>query len=164
LTVAIAAAISTGATTIVFAQTRGASSDGLSAATVQYGCPDGTSGTRCVAANPQVGVQPDNVAHTTIAVAGIRRACISRSMRVRLSVGAAGGLRSVRVYLDGHRVLTTRRSRFVLRISARKLRAGRHRLKAVVVDGSGRRTTKTRFIARCAKAKPRRRTGPRFTG
>jgi hypothetical protein len=168
-TLVLALLIAVGTTTLVFAQTRGGSSDGRSAAVAQYGCPNGTGGTNCVPnnpppGNPQVAVQTAKVTHTTIAVAGLRRACISRSMRVRLSVGAAGGLRSVRVYLDGRRILTTKRSRFVLRISARTLRPGRHRLKTVVVDGSGRRTTKTRLIARCAKAKPRRQTGPRFTG
>ena len=171
-TVVLALLIVGGTTSIVFAETRGGSSDGRSAAVAQYGCPNGTGGTNCVPNNPpgnspdnpQVGVQTANASHTTIAVAGIRRACISRSMRVRLSVGAAGGLRSVRVYLDGHRILTTTRSHFVLRISARKLRPGRHRLKTVVVDGTGKRTTRTRIIARCAKAQPRRQTGPRFTG
>jgi hypothetical protein len=101
----------------------------------------------------------------TIGVAGVRRACTSASsIHVRISVGAPGTVKSVKVTLDGKTIKTTTKSRFTLRINLKKLAAGRHRLRTVVTDQAGNSTTSTRTIARCAAAKPKRKAAPRFTG
>jgi hypothetical protein len=100
-----------------------------------------------------------------IAVAGVRRACVARSsFRVRIRVAHTAKLEYVRVYLDGRRILTTKKSKFTIRIRTRRLKPGRHRLTTKAYDVAGNVTRSTRRIARCAAAKPKRQTGPRFTG
>lgn len=102
----------------------------------------------------------------TIGVAGVRRACTTSS-RVRLRITIAkttSPVKSVTVTLDGHRIKSTRRSRFVLVVNAKRLKAGRHRLVITATDTAGNRNVLRRTIARCAAAKPRRHVSPRFTG
>jgi hypothetical protein len=101
----------------------------------------------------------------TVGVAGVRRACTaSSSLRVRFTVNAPGTLKSVRITLDGKTIKTTTKSRFTLKINAKKLKAGRHRLRAIATDQAGKSTTVSKTIARCAAAKPKRKAAPRFTG
>jgi hypothetical protein len=98
-------------------------------------------------------------------VAGVRRACIRRSTRVTVRIATRSGatIRSVRVTLDGRRLRAPRRSRFSVPINARRLRAGRHRLRIVVTDSAGNRVTLRRTIVKCAQ-RAQRRAAPRFTG
>ncbi|HEX8856327.1 MAG TPA: Ig-like domain-containing protein [Thermoleophilaceae bacterium] len=100
----------------------------------------------------------------TLSVAGVRRACVSSNLTVRVAVKTAGKVKQVRVYLDGKRIRTLKKSKFSLRINARKLKAGRHRLTVIAVDVAGHSVRSTRTIARCAQAKPKRKAAPRFTG
>jgi hypothetical protein len=101
----------------------------------------------------------------SIAVAGVRRACVSSSsVAVRFTVRAPGKLKSVTVSLDGKKIKTTTKSRFTLRIDTKKLKSGKHTLRTVATDQAGTRKTSTRTIAVCAAAKPRHQAGPRFTG
>ena len=106
----------------------------------------------------------DDFAAPKVSVAGVRRACISSAVRVRFSINTKTGLKSVRVTLDGKRVASTQKKRFTVAVNGRKLKAGRHRLVVVATDKAGKKTTLRRTISVCAAAKPRRQTGPRFTG
>jgi hypothetical protein len=100
----------------------------------------------------------------TGAVAGVRRACVARSMRIRVRATDASGVARVRVFVDGKRVLSTAKSRFTLRVTARKLKSGKHRLSILITDKAGNRRRITRHFRVCAAAKPRRKAAPRFTG
>ena len=101
----------------------------------------------------------------SIAVAGVRRACVSSSsIAVRFTVRAPGKVKSVTVSLDGKKIKTTTKSRFTLRIKLNKLKPGKHTLRTVATDQAGTKRTSTRTLARCAAAKPRHKAGPRFTG
>lgn len=101
----------------------------------------------------------------TGSVAGVRRACIAKSLSIRVTAtDAASGVARVRVYVDGKRVLSTKKARFRLHVSARKLKAGRHRLTILITDKAGNRRRVTRRFSVCASAKPKRRVSPRFTG
>jgi hypothetical protein len=92
-----------------------------------------------------------------VSQAGCRRSAFNARVRVRESA-----LRSVSVYLDGKRIARTSRSAFSVRINARKLRAGRHRIRTVAVDRSGNRRVTTSVFARCAqRIAP---APPHFTG
>jgi hypothetical protein len=107
----------------------------------------------------------DDVAKPKVGVAGVRRACVSSStVRVRFSITAPAGIKSVTVSLDGKRVARTTKGRFTVAVKTGKLKAGRHTLTAVALDNRGQKTTVHKTIARCAAAKPKARTGPRFTG
>ena len=70
----------------------------------------------------------------------------------------------MKVTLDGHKIKSTKRSRFTLVIKTKRLKAGRHRLVITATDTAGNRNVLRRTIARCAAAKPRRHVSPRFTG
>jgi WD40-like Beta Propeller Repeat len=98
-------------------------------------------------------------------IAGLRRTgcTASRRLRVPIRVTAPGGVRTVRVSLDGRRIKTSTRSRFTVFINANRLRSGRHRLSVTVIDRAGQRRTTTRRFQRCAR-RAQRRAAPRFTG
>jgi hypothetical protein len=106
----------------------------------------------------------DDFAKPKVGVAGVRRACTSSTVHVRFTIKAGGGIKSVKVTLDGKKVTTTTKSRFTVKVNTKRLRAGRHHLVAIVTDRNGQKTTVRRTIARCAAATPRHQTGPRFTG
>jgi hypothetical protein len=96
-------------------------------------------------------------------VAGVPRRCTRSNFRTRVRVRAAAGVRSVRVTLDGRRLVTTRRSTFGVRVPARRLRSGLHRLTVVVRDRNGRRARISRTFRRCARP-AQQRPAPVFTG
>ena len=101
-----------------------------------------------------------------VSVAGVRSACVTHSVSVRVRASDASGVHSTRVTLDGKRIKTRNKTNFTLKINVKKLKPGRHVLRIVTQDGAGNTTSARRTITRCAKpaAKPRRRVAPRFTG
>lgn len=102
----------------------------------------------------------------TVSVAGVRAACVTRTVSVRVRASDASGVHSTRVTLDGKRLKTRNKTRFTLKINVKKLKAGRHVLRITTTDAAANTTTARRTITRCAKraVKPRRRVAPRFTG
>jgi Bacterial Ig domain len=102
----------------------------------------------------------------TIKVAGVRSACVSSTVSVRVHASDASGVKSTRVTLDGKRIKTKSKTSFTLKINAKKLKPGRHVLRITTTDAAGNTTTARRTITRCAKAaaKPKRQAAPRFTG
>ncbi len=100
-----------------------------------------------------------------VAVAGVRRACVSRSFHVRFHISTtASTVKSVVVKLDGRKIKSTSKSSFTLRINARKLKSGRHRLTITATNAAGQKTTTHKTFSVCKAAKPRRKAAPRFTG
>lgn len=95
-------------------------------------------------------------------VSGMPTRCIRSNFRTRVRIRAAAGVRRVRVTLNGRRLVTTRRSNFAVRVPARRLRAGRHRLTVVVRDRNGRRARVSRTFRRCPR--PAQQRPPVFTG
>ena len=80
---------------------------------------------------------------------GLPGGCVQRSFRARV---IGDGIRRVEYRVDGRRVAVRRRPAFAATIGVRRLRAGRHRLTAVVIYGSGDRApTKrlSRVFRRC---------------
>jgi hypothetical protein len=66
-------------------------------------------------------------------------------------VAATGtGVRTV-VRRDGHFLRRTRKRSFTVRIAVRKLKAGRHTVRAIATDRFGRRATASRAFSRCAQ-------------
>lgn len=100
----------------------------------------------------------------TGAVAGVRRACVAKSFRLHVHATDASGVARVRVFVDGKRVVSTTKTSFSVRVSARKLKAGRHRVSIRITDKAGNVRRITRRFSVCAAAKPRRHAAPRFTG
>ena len=100
-----------------------------------------------------------------VGVAGVRRACVSKTFRIRVHVSsAAGAPKSVKVFLGSKRIASTTKTSFTLKINPKKL-GRRTRLRIVTTGGNGKVTTVSRTIARCAVAKkPRHKSAPRFTG
>ena len=86
--------------------------------------------------------------------------CTTRSFRAGVRIRDRAGIRSVRVYLDGKRIKSTKLTRFSLRINVRGLRVGPHRITVVAVDRAGNRSVTRRRFGRCALTV----AAPRFTG
>ncbi|HEX6461538.1 MAG TPA: Ig-like domain-containing protein [Thermoleophilaceae bacterium] len=110
----------------------------------------------------------DTVNHCApkVGVAGVRRACVTRSFTLKFSVATASTVKRVTVKLDGKKVTSKAKSKFRLKINSRKLKAGRHRLTITAVDAAGGVTTihRTFSVCKAVKPKPRRHAAPRFTG
>jgi hypothetical protein len=110
----------------------------------------------------------DTVNHCVphVGVAGVRRACVSKSFSLKFNVATATSVKRVTIKLDGKKVATKTKGTFRLKVNSKKLKAGRHRLTITAVDATGGTTTIRRTFSVCktVKAKPRRRAAPRFTG
>jgi hypothetical protein len=85
------------------------------------------------------------------------------SFNARVRIRASGELRSVRVTLNGRRVMSTKRKSFGVRIPGRTMRSGRYRLRVVATDSLGRKVRITRTFRRCARPAQQREV-PTFTG
>ena len=94
----------------------------------------------------------------------VGRDCVERNFTASVRLRDGAGISSVRVYLDGKRVKSTRRTRFSLRIKVRGLSVGSHRITVVARDRAGNRSATTRRFGRCALAIAAPRFAPRFTG
>jgi len=77
------------------------------------------------------------------------RRCTSRGFRVRVKILSADSRHEATVLLDGRRVAKTRRTSFRLRVPARRLRRGRHRVAVLVRDVAGNRTRASYRFRRC---------------
>jgi hypothetical protein len=86
-----------------------------------------------------------------IGAAGIPRRCIARAFRVRLRIAESFELRSVRVWLDGHRIAASRRRAFGVRIPAARLRAGRHTIRVIAMDAEGNTGAREFGFRRCSR-------------
>ncbi|MGH3951665.1 MAG: DUF11 domain-containing protein [Pseudonocardiaceae bacterium] len=87
-----------------------------------------------------------------IAVAGVRRSsCVRGAFRARFRVRDASRLRRVVVKLNGRTIKRTKRKRFKVRINAKVMRSGRHRVRVIAVDRAGNRRVMRRSFRRCAR-------------
>jgi hypothetical protein len=77
---------------------------------------------------------------------GVRR-CAGKSARFAVNVRAASPVRKVRVIVDGRRV--PRAQKRLSRIVVRGLKPGRHKIRAVAVDGKGKRSQASQRFRRC---------------
>lgn len=79
-----------------------------------------------------------------------RRGCVRHALRFSVRVlTRSGQLRSVRLELDGKRILQTRRRRFTKRVAVARLAPGRHRLVATAQDTAGSRARSIATFRRC---------------
>ncbi len=96
---------------------------------------------------PDWGVRIDR---PRVTAAGFPRRCTSRSFRARVRVVSADSRHKATVLLDGRRIAKTRRTSSKLRVPARRLRRGRHRVSVIVRDAAGNRTRRSFRFRRCA--------------
>lgn len=121
--------------------------------------PDGTTTTAAApAGTPAPGTTPTSPRpQTRTRLPGIvtrgstgPNRCVSRryTLKLRIKRGTSA-VRRVRVSLDGRRIRETTKTTVTYRISARRLKAGRHTLRISVTDRAGRTRTVTRRFTRC---------------
>ena len=94
-----------------------------------------------------------------VTAGSLPKRCTSRSFRVRVRIASADSRHRATVLLDGRRIAKTQRTSFKLRVPARRLRRGRHRVTVLVRDVAGNRTRRSFRFRRCA-APSRKRPGP----
>ena len=109
----------------------------------------------------QVAAAPRDTTAPTVHLSGIRHACIARTFRARISAADASGIASATVTLDGRRIKTATANKLAVRVNARTLRAGAHRLTVVITDRAGNQRRIVRRFSVCAA---RRAAAPHFTG
>jgi Tol biopolymer transport system component len=109
--------------------------------------------------------QPASPVKPKVGVAGVRRACVSKTFHVRFRISTtASTVKSVVVKLDGRKIKSTSKGSFTLTIKSKKLKSGRHRLTITATNAAGQTTTTHKSFSVCKAAKPRRQAAPRFTG
>jgi hypothetical protein len=114
---------------------------------------------------PPLPAVPASPVKPTVGVAGVRRACVSKTFHVRFRVSTtASTVKSVVVKLDGKKIKSTSKGSFTLTINGKKLKSGRHRLTITATNAAGQTTTTRKSFSVCKAAKPRRKAAPRFTG
>ena len=91
------------------------------------------------------------------------RRCVARDFRTVVRARGDRPPRRMRVLLDGRTIGVTERASMPVRVPARRLRAGRHRLTVVVTDAEGRTTRVSRVFRRCA-GRSAGAVAPRYTG
>lgn len=96
-----------------------------------------------------------------IRVAGVPRRCTARTFTARVDVRSLLPVRSLSLRLDTRRIPTRAAQRFRVRVRARALRAGRHRLRISAVDAGGNRATKRVSFRRCRAGSRSRRSARR---
>jgi hypothetical protein len=79
------------------------------------------------------------------------RRCARASFPAGVRVSDRSGLRRIAVYLDGHLIRDTRKTRFGVRV---RVRRGRHRLTVLARDGAGNRARRSKLFRRCAGGPP----------
>jgi Tol biopolymer transport system component len=113
---------------------------------------------------PPTPAAPQKGAVPKVGVAGVRRACVSKSFHLRFTIATSSAVKSVVVKLDGKRIKSTKRSKFTITVNSKKLGAGRHRLTITATDSAGQVKNIHRTFSVCKAAKPKRKAAPRFTG
>ncbi|MDQ3573066.1 MAG: hypothetical protein M3383_09440 [Actinomycetota bacterium] len=88
------------------------------------------------------------------------RRCASQGFRVRVKIASADSRHKAKVSLDGRRIAKTRKASFKLRVPAKRLRRGRHRVTVLVRDVAGNRTRRSFRFRRCAKKQPSTKRRP----
>jgi hypothetical protein len=74
--------------------------------------------------------------------------CVSRAFTAQVQV-TANRLRDVRVYRDGKRITLRKSRKFSVKVSIKKLKRGKHSLKAEATDKIGRKGRKTAKFRVC---------------
>ena len=118
------------------------------------------------AAHHTAALTVDTVNHCApkVAVAGVRAACVSKSFKLKFTVTTASSVKRVTIKLDRKKIKTTAKNSFTLRVNAKKLKAGRHRLTITAVNASGLSRTSRKTFSVCKAQAPKRKAAPRFTG
>jgi hypothetical protein len=89
-----------------------------------------------------------------LVVRGVHSGCITSAFRVRLGVTAAVALRSVRVYVDGQRIASSKSKQ--LGVMVRTLKPGLHTVRVVVTPTRGSSAARSVTYRACR--------APTFTG
>jgi hypothetical protein len=84
-----------------------------------------------------------------ISVAHVPHRCVARGFTARVSIRTTSGVRRARAYVDRHSVKRSSHRRFKVRVNARRLRTGRHRLTVMAADRAGKRARRTVKFRRC---------------
>jgi DNA-binding beta-propeller fold protein YncE len=78
--------------------------------------------------------------------------CVRRGTTIRVRIRDTTRLRSVTVSVDGRRVHRGAQNSFRVKVPARRLRRGDHRIRVVTVDGAGNRKVTVRRFRVCRRA------------
>jgi hypothetical protein len=85
-----------------------------------------------------------------IKVSRVPSGCARSRFKPRVTVSTASRLSSARAELDGKLLRRATKGSFRVPVRSGRLRRGRHRLRIVAVDSSGRRATTSASFRRCA--------------
>jgi hypothetical protein len=88
-------------------------------------------------------------ARLRIKVRGTPRRCVTNGFTARVSITATRGLRRARAYVDRRSAKRSTHRRFKVKVHARGLRRGSHRLTVMAADRGGKRARRTVKFRRC---------------
>ncbi|MGV1049282.1 MAG: ice-binding family protein [Solirubrobacterales bacterium] len=91
---------------------------------------------------------------------GTSSRCTDTGFRASLNIRHRGGMRSIRVYVDGKLIKQGTNKRMSFWVNVSGLRSGRNTIRVVAVAKNGDRSSSSQAFRRCAPALP----APNFTG
>lgn len=111
---------------------------------------------RLLARNGAVTLDTNTVTRTrcdrerpTVTITRVPDECVARNFTMRVRVNDENGIDHTDVFLDGKRIKRSTKAKFTVRIRAKQLKPGRHRIRVLAVDEAGNeRVAKARF-SRC---------------
>jgi pimeloyl-ACP methyl ester carboxylesterase len=87
-------------------------------------------------------------------VRGLRhRRCVRHRLTLRIRVDQPDSLLRLRVLLDGRRIKRTRRAKLTVRVSAKRLRPGKHRVAVIARGTAGTESRSHGSFTRCGSAR-----------
>ena len=107
-----------------------------------------TSPSPCIAPSHRTTAEPRRPP-LRVAIRGVPRRCARRTLAARIRVTGGARLARVRLSVDHHRIRASHKRRIAVRLRVRRLRRGRHLLKAVASDTSGARAVGRTHFRRC---------------
>ena len=120
------------------------------------------SATTTVAADavaPEAPPTEPTAAQLRVRLRNMPSSCVRRGFTARVRVTSNRSVTSIRVFIDGKRVRSTRDRRFGVKVRAGSMSAGRHSIRVVARNAAGQKRTARGSFTRCAAA-----TRPTFTG
>jgi hypothetical protein len=94
----------------------------------------------------------------TLRITNVPTDCTARSFKIRVRGDDTSGIDHTDVFLDGRRIKRSTKASFTVKVPAKSLGPGRHKIRVTTTDGAGNTRTARASFERCQPA------GVRFTG
>jgi hypothetical protein len=93
------------------------------------------------------------VSRPAVTITRVPKRCVARNFKLRVKVSFPGGIGSTNVFLDGRRIKRSSKTSFTVKVGAKGLKSGRHRIRVVATDAAGNQRVRKASFGRCGRAR-----------